>query len=53
MADDHTPIYFIPPFGRASRGRTRLQHLSLRRASGEKTPVNIDVNTGVAFGSDA
>jgi len=39
-----------PSFGRASRGPTRLKRLSLRRVAGEKTPVNIDVNTGVASG---
>jgi len=39
-----------PQTGRGSRGPTRLKSLALRRAAGEKTRVDIDVNTGVAFG---
>jgi len=30
-----------------------LKHLALRRAVGEKTRVDIDINTGVAFGPKA
>jgi len=51
MGDDQTPIR--PPSRRSSRGPTRLKRLSLRHASGEKTHVDIDVNTGVAFGPSA
>jgi len=34
-------------------GLTRLERLSLRRAAGEKTRVDIDVNIGVASGPNA
>jgi len=51
MDDDQTPIR--PRFGRGSRGPTRLKRLALKRVAGEKTRVDIDVNTGVAFGSKA
>jgi len=51
MDDDQTPIR--PRSGRGSRGPTRLKRLSLRRAAGEKTRVNIDVNTGVSSGPNA
>ena len=39
--------------GRSGRGPTRLRSLSLRRASGEKTPLDIDVHTGIASGPHA
>jgi len=45
MDDDQTPIR--PWSGRGSRGLTRLKCLSLRRAAGEKTCVDINVNYGV------
>jgi len=48
MDDDQTPI--IPRSGRGSIGPTRLKRLALRRAAGEKTHIDIYVNTGVAFG---
>ncbi|XP_068503674.1 uncharacterized protein [Phaseolus vulgaris] len=51
MDDDQTPVR--PRSGRGSRGPTRLKRLALRRAAGEKTHVDIDVNTGVAFGPKA
>jgi len=51
MDGDQTPI--IPRSGRGSKGPTRLKRLTLRRAAGEKTRVDIDVNTGVAFGPKA
>ena len=51
MDDDQTPIK--PRSERGSRGPTRLKHLALRRVVGEKTRVDIDVNTGVAFGPKA
>ena len=51
MDDDQTPLR--PRSGRSSRGPTRLKHLALRRATGEKTRVDIVVNTGVAFGPKA
>jgi len=50
MVDDQTLMSSILPSGRASREPTILKRLSLRRASGEKTPIDIDVNTVVAFG---
>jgi len=43
-----TPIR--PQSGQANRGPTRLKRLSLRRVASEKTPVDINVNTGVAYG---
>jgi len=51
MDDDQTPIR--PRSGRGSRALTRLKCFALRRAVGEKTRVDIDVNTGVAFGPKA
>jgi len=51
MDDDQTPI--IPQSGRGSRGPTRLKRLALKRSAGEKTHVDIDVNTEVAFGPKA
>ena len=51
MDDDQTPVR--PRSGRGSRGPTRLKRLALRRVAGEKTCVDIDVNTGVAFGPKA
>ena len=51
MAGDQTPIR--PRSGQANRGPTRLKRLSFRRAAGEKTLVDIDVNTGVASGPNA
>jgi len=47
MDYDQTPIR--PRSGRGSRGPTRLKRLALKRATGEKTHVDIDINTGVAF----
>jgi len=47
MDDDQTPLK--PRSGRGNRGPTRLKRLALRGAAGEKTRVDIDVNTGVAF----
>jgi len=37
----------------AGKGPTRLKHLALKRAAGETTRVDIDVNTGVTFGPNA
>ena len=51
MDDDQTPIR--PRSGRGSRGPTRLKRLALKRAASEKTCVEIDVNTRVAFGPKA
>ena len=51
MDDNQTPLR--PRSGEGSRGPTTLKHLALRRAAGEKTRVDIDVNTGVAFGPKA
>jgi len=51
MDDDQTPIR--PRSGRGSRGPIRLKCLALKRVVGEKTRVDIDVNTGVAFGPKA
>jgi len=50
MIDDQTPISSTSPSKRFTRGPTRLRRLSLRRASGKNTPVNIDVNTKVTPG---
>jgi len=51
MDDDQTPIR--PRSGRGSKGPTRLKRLSLRRVVGEKTRVDIDVNTRAAFDANA
>jgi len=51
MDDDQTPIRLRSEQG--SSGPTRLKCLSLKRVVGEATHVNIDVNTGVAFGPNA
>ncbi|XP_068466843.1 uncharacterized protein [Phaseolus vulgaris] len=51
MNDDQTPIR--PRSGRDNRGPTRLKRLALRHAAGEKTRVDIDVNTRVASGPKA
>jgi len=51
MDDDQTSIKSLS--GRGSRGLTRLKNLALKRVTGEKTHVDIDVNTGVAFGPNA
>jgi len=48
MADNQTPIR--PQYGRGSRGPTRLKRVSLRCSNGEKTPVDLDINTRVASG---
>jgi len=48
MEDDQTPIRSRS--GRGSRGPTRLKRLALKRDAGETTHVDIEVNTGVAFG---
>jgi len=51
MDDDQTPIR--PRSRRGIKGPTRLKCLALRRAASEKTRVDIDVNTTVAFGPEA
>jgi len=51
MVDDQTPIK--PRSERGSKGPIRLKRLSLKRVAAEKIRVDIDVNTGVAFGSNA
>jgi len=51
MDDDQTPIRSRS--GRGSRGPTRLKRLALKRVAGEKTRVDIDVNTGMTFGPHA
>jgi len=51
MNDDQTPIR--SQSGRGSREPTRLKRLALKHVVGETTCVDIDVNTGVAFGSNA
>jgi len=51
MDKDQTPIR--PRSRRGSRGPTRLKRLSLRHVVSEKRRVDIDVNTGVAFGPNA
>ena len=51
MDDDQTPLK--PRSGRGSRGPTRLKRIALRRVACEKTRVDIDVNTEVAFGPKA
>ena len=52
MADDQTSSSSANPSGRSTRGATRLRSLSLRCASGDRTPLTIDVSTGVPFGSN-
>jgi len=49
--DDQNPIRSRS--GRGSRGHTRLKRLALKRVASEKTRVDIDANTGVAFGPHA
>jgi len=51
MDDDQTPIR--PRSEQGNIGPTRLKRLSLKRVVGETTCVDIDVNTGVAFGPNA
>jgi len=51
MDDDQTPIR--PRSGRGRRGTTRLKSLPLKCAVGERIRVDIDVNTGLAFGPKA
>jgi len=41
------------PPKRSGRGTTRLKSLLKKLASGEKTPVDVDVHTGRATGSNA
>jgi len=53
MVDDHIPISSNHRSGRSTRGPTRLRRLLLRSARGVKTPVIIDVITGVASGPNA
>lgn len=57
MADKEISSPSSPTSGNTSnksgRGATRLRSLSLRRATGERIPVNIDVNTGIASGPNA
>jgi len=43
MDDNQSPIK--PRSGRGNKGPTRLKHLSLRCVVGEKTHVDINVNT--------
>ncbi|XP_052727001.1 uncharacterized protein LOC108332271 isoform X1 [Vigna angularis] len=43
----------VPTTSRRTRGATRLRQLILRRNAGERTPVIIDVVTGVASGPNA
>jgi len=51
MDDDQTSIR--PRSGQGSRGPTRLKRLALKRVVGEKTRIDIDVNTVVALGPNA
>ena len=41
-----------PPSKRSGRGATRLKALTKKLASGKKTKVDVDVNTGMAYGSN-
>ena len=41
------------PTKRSGRGATRLKSLIKKLASGKKTPVDVDVNTGQATGPNA
>jgi len=50
IADDQTSYPSYHNFSKSSREPTRLRHLSLRRASGDRTPLTIDMITGVALG---
>ncbi|KOM56137.1 hypothetical protein LR48_Vigan10g202900 [Vigna angularis] len=43
----------VPTTSRRTRGATRLRQLILRRNAGERTPIIIDVVTGVASGPNA
>lgn len=50
MADHpHSSGDEAPPT-RSTRGPTRMKQLLLRKQSGERTPVNVNVTTGVATG---
>ena len=53
MADHpHSSGDEAPPT-RSTRGPTRMKQLLLRKQSGERTPVNVNVTTGVATGRNA
>ena len=50
MAEHHSSSEDDIPTKKPTRGATRMRKLLIKRAKGEKTPVDIDVNTGVASG---
>ncbi|BAT83760.1 hypothetical protein VIGAN_04097800 [Vigna angularis var. angularis] len=53
MADHpHSSGDEAPPT-RSTRGPTRMKQLLMRKNSGERTPVNVNVTTGVATGPHA
>jgi len=50
MVEHHTSSEDETPTKRPIRGATRLRQLLIRRAKGQKTPVDINVNTGMPRG---
>ena len=45
MAEHHSSSEDKAPTKRPTRGATRLRHLLIRRGNGQKTPVDINVDT--------
>jgi len=50
MAEHHTSSEDETPIKRPIRGATRLRQLLIRRARGEKTHADINVDTGMPSG---
>ena len=50
MAEHHTSSEDEAPTKRLTRGATRLRQLLIRRAKGQKTHVDINVDTGEPSG---
>ena len=50
MAEHHSSLEDEAPAKRPTRGATRLRYLLIRRANGQKTLVDINVDTGMPSG---
>ena len=51
IVEHHSPSEDETSTKRPTRGATRLRQLLIRRANGQKTPVDIDVDTRISRGS--
>jgi len=53
MVEHHNLPEDEAPTKRRIRGTTRLRQNLIRRVNGQKTPIDIDVNTSIATGPNA